>query len=211
MAKKKLAKKVKAYSLKGSAWWGVFLFFVLVFIDQATKFVAEAYFTRPSAPQEVELIPGWLSFCLHYNDGIAFSWLQDTGSWVKIAVVVGTAVLMALFTVFYFRIDKRRTWLRWALVFVVAGGVGNLIDRVYFQVWDTTSLYGVRDMVDLSRFGFGICNFADFFISGGAVALVLALLFFDRDALFPTGKYKAMAKEYELVEHAKDKKVEYDG
>ncbi|MBQ8230002.1 MAG: signal peptidase II [Clostridia bacterium] len=211
MSKKKLAKKVKVYSLKGSAWWGIFLFFVLVFIDQATKFVAEAYFTRPGAREEVPLIDGWISFCLHYNDGIAFSWLQDAGAWVKIAVVVGTAVLMALFAVFYFRLDKRRTWLRWALVFVIAGGVGNLIDRVYFQVWDTASLYGVRDMVDLSRFGFGICNFADFFISGGAVALVLALLFFDRDALFPVGKYKTMAKEYELAENAKEKKVEYDG
>ena len=211
MSKKKLAKKVSYRSLKGSAWWGIFLFFVLVFIDQATKFVAEAYFTRPGARTEVEFIPGWISFQLHYNDGIAFSWLQDAKTWVKLAVVVGTAVLMALFTVFYFRLVKRRTWLRWALVFVIAGGVGNLIDRVYFQVWDTASLYGVRDMVDLSKFGFGICNFADFFISGGAVALVLALLFFDRDALFPTGKYKAMAKEYELAENAKDEKVEYDG
>lgn len=211
MAKKKMAKKIRGYSLKGSVWWGIFWFFLLVFIDQATKFIAEAYFTRPSASTEVQFIPGWISFCLHYNDGIAFSWLQDADAWVKIAVVAGTAVLMVLLTVFYFRLDKRRVWLRWALVFVVAGGVGNLIDRVYFQVWDTGSLLGVRDMVNLSKFGFGICNFADFFISGGAVALVLALLFFDRDALFPAGKYKVMAKEYELAENAKDKKVEYDG
>ena len=211
MSKKKVAKKVSGYSLKGSVWWGIFWFFLLVFIDQATKFMAEAYFTRPSAKSEVPLIDGWLAFCLHYNDGIAFSWLQDAGPWVKIAVVVGTAVMMTLLTVFYFRLDKRRAWLRWALVFVVAGGVGNLIDRVYFQVWDTSSLLGVRDMVDLSKFGFGICNFADFFISGGAVALVLALLFFDCDALFPVGKYQVMAQEYELVENDKISKVEYDG
>ena len=211
MSKKKIAKKVSGYSLKGSVWWGIFWFFLLVFIDQATKFIAEAYFTRPSAKSEVPLIDGWLALCLHYNDGIAFSWLQDAGPWVKIAVVVGTVVMMTLLTVFYFRLDKRRVWLRWALVFVVAGGVGNLIDRVYFQVWDANSLLGVRDMVDLSKFGFGICNFADFFISGGAVALVLALLFFDRDALFPVGKYQIMAQEYELVENDKISKVEYDG
>ena len=62
---------------------------------------------------------------------------------------------------------------------------------------------GVRDMVDLDRFGFAVCNFADFFITGGAATLVLALLFFDRDALLPMGKkYKALAQE------ADDKKNE---
>ena len=54
-------------------------------------------------------------------------------------------------------------------------------------------------MVDLSRFGFAVCNFADFFISGGAVALVLALVFFDKEALFPIGKYKTLAEEEEKV------------
>ena len=56
-------------------------------------------------------------------------------------------------------------------------------------------------------FDFGVCNFADFFITGGAVLLVLALLFFDTDAIFPVGKkYKALAKEAE--EKAEQKKKE---
>ena len=100
--------------------------------------------------------------------------------------------------------DKRRSFMRFALVCVVAGGVGNLIDRVYYQVWDPTTLYGVRDMVDLSRFGFAVCNFADFFISAGAVMLVLSMLFLDSIALFPaTKKYKEMAKESDLIEQSK--------
>ena len=96
-------------------------------------------------------------------------------------------------------------------MFIVAGGVGNLIDRVHYKVW-TDTLYGVRDMVDLSRFGFAVCNFADFFISAGAVMLVLSLLFFDRDAIFPVGKYKALAKESEEKQKEKEnKKAEKNG
>ena len=125
---------------------------------------------------------------------------------VKIIVIVVTAVMMLALSVLYLRLDKRRAWLRNALVFIVAGGVGNLIDRIYYQIW-ITSNYGVRDMVDLSVFGFGVCNFADFFIVGGAIALFFALFFFDKDALFPVGKkYKALAKEAQ--EEADKKKTE---
>ena len=107
-------------------------------------------------------------------------------------------------TILYFKIDKRRSWLRTSLVFVVGGGVGNLIDRVYYRVWETGVSGGVRDMVDLSRFGFAVCNFADFFITAGAIMLALSLLFLDTDSIFPaTKKYKALAKEAEEKEALK--------
>ena len=128
----------------------------------------------------------------------------------KIAIVVGTAIIMLAVSVVYFKIDKRRTLLRIALVLIVAGGVGNLIDRVYYQVWDPATATGfrdgVRDMVrvDFKIVDFGVCNFADFFISGGAVLFILSLLFFDKDAIFPVGeKYKALAKEAQEAEEKK--------
>ena len=115
---------------------------------------------------------------------------------VKLLVIAGTGVIMLGVTILYFALDKRRAFLRIALVFVVAGGLGNLIDRVYYQVWNPATVpFGVRDMVDLSRFGFAVCNFADFFISTGAVMLVFSFLFFDKDAIFPVGKYKKLAAE----------------
>ena len=106
--------------------------------------------------------------------------------------------MMLAFAVYYFCVDKRRSWLRFALVLIVAGGVGNLIDRVYYRVWDPTALFGVRDMVWLKIlwFNFGVCNFADFFIVGGAIALIFTLIFFDSSAIFPlTKKYKQLAQE----------------
>ncbi len=197
--------------LKGSCLWGILIFAILILVDMVTKVAADEYFSRPDAPQKIDIIPGWISLCITYNRGIAYGVGRNSSTWVKIAVIAGTAVLMAAFAVAYFKLDKSRVWIRTAIVFVVAGGVGNLIDRLYFQVWDVNTLYGVRDMVDLSRFGFAVCNFADFFITGGAVALVLAMLFFDKDAIFPVGKYKRLAKADEEKANAEKSAEEKNG
>ena len=101
--------------------------------------------------------------------------------------------------------DKRRRFMKIAIILIVAGGIGNLIDRVYYRVWEAEAIFGVRDMVDLSRFGFAVCNFADFFISFGAVGFLLSFLFFDKDALFPVGKYRRMAQEENAVQDAEIK------
>lgn len=206
--KKKLIKE--KYSTKGSSCWGVLIFAILVLVDMLTKLAADVYFSGPRANDKIDIIPGWIALRMEYNPGISYGMGSDAPMIVKLLVVIATAVLMAVFAVAYFKMDKRRGFLRMALVFIVAGGVGNLIDRVYYRVWEldgTQINQGVRDMVDLSRLGFAVCNFADFFITGGAVALVLALLFFDRDAMWPaTEKYRMLAKEQE--EKTQTKKAE---
>ena len=197
----------KEPTLKGSNLWGVLVFSLLLLIDMVTKIVADAYFSQSDAPDKIALIEGYLEFCIARNRGISFSLGSTAPMEAKIALVAGTGVLFVVFATVYFKADKRRTWLRWALVFIVAGGVGNLIDRAYYQVWDpNTYPAGVRDMVRLKifMFDFGVCNFADFFIVGGAIALMLSVLFFDGGAIFPlTKKYKALSKEYEERDEAK--------
>lgn len=204
------AKEEGRYSLKGSRLWGVLLFLILIWVDQVTKMLAVVYFSAPNAPQKVDIIPEWISLCLRYNDGIAYGIGGDASPALKIGVIAVTVVMMLGLTILYFNIDKRRSWLRTALVLVVGGGIGNFIDRVYYRVWEPECLFGVRDMVDLSRFGFAVCNFADFFICIGAAIMVVSLFFFDTDAIFPlTKKYKKLAKEAE--EKAEAKKQEKNG
>ena len=191
-----MSKEKKESVLKGSAFWGILLFAVLVLVDQLTKAAAEAYFNLDGAKQKIDVIPGWIFFELEHNPGIAYGIGADASPALKIGVIAFTALMMAALTVFYFKLDKNRGFLRTSLVLVVSGGVGNLIDRIYYKVWQPNCPLGVRDMVNLSRFGFAVCNFADFFISIGAVMLVFAFLFFDKVALFPVGeKYKKLAKE----------------
>ena len=204
--------KVKAFLKKSwNVWlWGALLFIGLVAVDLVTKIVADALWDPSDKP--VKIIPGYLELCLVYNRGISFSIGSEAGVGAKIALIIATGVLFVLFGAYFVMTDKRRTWVRVALVFIVAGGVGNLIDRVYYQVWepysalDPSTWDGVRDMVRLKifMFDFGVCNFADFFIVGGAIALIAAMLFFDVGAIYPlTEKYKGLSKEYEEKEAQK--------
>ena len=189
--------------IKPSWVWGALLFLVLILIDQVTKAVADVYFAEFAKSNKIVVIPNMIELCMSYNRGIAFSMFSSSDIRVKMAIVLSTGVMMIAIAFLYFKIDERRTWLKVALVLILAGGIGNLIDRVYYQVWDPASYNGgfrdgVRDMVRLKIvFDFGVCNFADFFICGGAAVLFVAALFFDSYAYFPLGKYKALAKEAE--------------
>lgn len=204
--------------MKGHWLWGALVLCILLLIDLLTKVGAKVYFDI-LGKENIVLIPNVLELTYVENPGMAFSMGADAPMPAKLAVVIGTAVIMLLATVYYVKADKRRSCLRWCLVFVIAGGVGNLIDRVLFKVWLENG-GGVRDMVMLdfsvwieewfnvpptNFMDFGVCNFADFFIVGGAVALLLSFLFFDTDAFFPVGKYKALAKEAEETAEAKRK------
>lgn len=202
-----MAKKKQESVLKGSSLWGILLFAILIFVDQLTKAAAEVYFNSTGAREKIDIIPGWIFLELEHNPGIAYGIGSNASPMLKLGVIAFTAIMMAVLAVLYFKLDKRRSFLRTSLVLVVAGGVGNLIDRLYYKVWQADCAYGVRDMVNLSRFGFAVCNFADFFISIGAVMLVLSFLFFDKDALLPTGKkYKELSKESEMVAAEKKNK-----
>lgn len=200
MSKELLNKKTN----KGSSWRGVLLFAFLVLIDQLTKVIADVYYAGDTS-RYTNLITDKLGLCISYNRGIAFGNFAGSSQALKIGIIIGTVVLMLALAVLYFRLDKRRSLLRFAIVLVVAGGIGNFIDRVYYQVWNPETLLGVRDMVRWNIiFDFGIFNFADVCISFGTVFLVLSLVFFDTDALFPLGKkYRALAKEAEEKSQAK--------
>ena len=204
--------KVKTFLKKSwNVWlWGALLCIGLLAVDLVTKIVADKLWDPGDAP--VKIIPGYLELCLTYNRGMSFSMGANAGVGAKIGVIIATAVLFVAFGAYYVIMDKRRTWVRVALVLIVAGGIGNLIDRVYYRVWEPYSVAdpstwdGVRDMVRLKifMFDFGVCNFADFFIVGGAITLMAAILFFDAGALCPlTEKYKALSKEYEEKEEKK--------
>ena len=220
MAKAKKKEKQESV-LKGHWLWGALVLCILLLIDLGIKITAQVCFDILDKPNLV-LIPGVIELTYTENPGMAFSMGADADPVAKIAVIIGTALLMLACAFIYLRIDKRRSWLRWSLVFIVAGGLGNLIDRVLFQVWLNNGR-GVRDMVlvDFSTLleswfsvpptnflNFGYCNFADFFIVGGVIALLLSMLFFDTDAFFPKGKYKALAKEVEAEGRAKAAKQE---
>jgi signal peptidase II len=148
-----------------NAHWGRYLALIILctVLDQATKLMAEHYLIYRNA---VSVMPH-LNFSLAYNEGAAFSFLANGSGWqrwflagISIAAVVGLSVWLC-------RLQKDMKLLSFALAFIIAGALGNLIDRVY--------LGKVIDFLDFywGRSHFPTFNFADIFINIGAGLWIL--------------------------------------
>lgn len=144
------------------AWLG--LSALLVAIDQWTKAVALAAleYLKP-----VPFIDGFWNWTLVHNYGAAFSFLSDAGGWQR-WFFTGLAIVISLGLTAWLARTPRSDW-RTALPFalVVAGAVGNVIDRIRFGY--------VVDFVDwyVGRHHWPAFNVADSAIVVGAVLLVL--------------------------------------
>lgn len=144
------------------AWLG--LSALLVAIDQWTKAVALASleYLKP-----VPFIDGFWNWTLVHNYGAAFSFLSDAGGWQR-WFFTGLAIVISLGLAVWLARTPRGDW-RTALPFalVVAGAVGNVIDRIRFGY--------VVDFVDwyVGRHHWPAFNVADSAIVAGAVLLVL--------------------------------------
>ena len=110
---------------------------LVIILDQAVKFwVSDTLF----GTDVVRFIPGVISLVNVHNDGAAFSFLSGQGARIYFIIATGVFVLLvviALATNFI-----RGKFSRWCLVFVAAGGLGNMIDRIiygYVQVTGGTA------------------------------------------------------------------------
>ena len=166
----------------------------LIFADQLSKALAFALYG------EGELVTYWLGkmFGINnvYNDGISFSWKipgDETGEATQIAVIIVTCIAAAVILFSLCRLPKERRFLRWALVFILAGAVGNLIDRI--------AIGSVRDFIymDLGLVPAFSNNVADLEITVGAVLFIVALLFVDPEAVFRPSKKEEEKGIFHLI------------
>lgn len=140
---------------------------VLLFADRLTKRWAEtALFSKGDGVMEA--IPGLFRFQYARNTGMAFSFLSGRAG--LLALVSG---LLIAGIALYLAVAKRvsRT-LCLGLSFVLAGGAGNL--------WDRVAQGYVTDFVELTFMRFAVFNLADAFVCVGAVLGVVAILLADR-------------------------------
>jgi signal peptidase II len=140
----------------------------LIIADQLSKAAVRAYIPLYDT---VEVIPGLLNLTHALNTGAAFGFLDrlDFAYKTVVVAVLATSALAAI--VFYAMTLGSETRLsRLALTLVVAGAVGNLIDRVVAGA--------VVDFVDVyvGTWHFWAFNVADTCISFGAVLLIFDML-----------------------------------
>lgn len=141
----------------------LWLSFIVILLDQVTKQVAEHYlaFQVP-----VAVIP-FFNFTLSYNEGAAFSFLNDAGGWQRWFFVV-LALIVSVVIVFWIkRLESTDRWVAIALAMILGGAIGNVIDRVLFgHVIDFIHLY-------YKQWSWPIFNIADSAISIGVAVLLI--------------------------------------
>ena len=150
---------------------GIWLYYIaaaaLVAADQVSKAAARA--ALPGAGT-VTLLPGVVGLTYVENTGMAFS---SFSGFTGVLALVSAAAAVAL-AVAIWRRALHHGFGQWMLTLLLAGAVGNLIDRVWLGY--------VTDMIQLLFVRFAIFNVADICVTVGALGLIVYLFFFESEA-----------------------------
>lgn len=142
----------------------ILLTLALVALDQLVKFLVRLHIplgeSRPFLPHLMDLT-------YVQNTGAAFS-LFAGHTWILTLISLIVSVFLAVLLLR--RRFFRRPFGRVALAVVLAGAVGNLIDRVRFGF--------VTDMFQTTFIRFAVFNVADICVVLGGIALCVYLCFF---------------------------------
>jgi signal peptidase II len=144
----------------GWRWWWLILLFIV--LDQASKqWILHAIPYQGSIP----LLPVF-ELAHVYNTGAAFSFLSTAGGWQR-WFFTGIAVVISIVSAVWLgRVNRSQLKLSLALALVLAGAIGNLIDRlVYGYVIDMLHVF-------YKSWSYPVFNLADSVIFIGAVLLI---------------------------------------
>lgn len=140
---------------------------ILVGIDQLVK-----WWVRSSIPlgESIPFLPYVMDLTYTQNTGAAFSSFSGM-TWLLTLVSLGASVVIAVLLRKDFFPGK---WGKLALSLILAGAVGNLIDRALLGF--------VTDMFETTFIQFAVFNVADIcVVAGGFLMAAYVLLLWDKD------------------------------
>lgn len=135
-----------------------------VFLDQISKYLIVLYM---ELYQSVEVIPGVFNFTYIQNEGAAFGSMSNS-PWVF--MVLSTVMIVGILVYMFWKKPQSRLLMS-ALTMIVAGGIGNMIDRI--------RLGYVIDFLDFCAFPKlwkWTFNVADSFVVIGAGMIILWMI-----------------------------------
>ena len=165
MNKEKLINSIKFF-FKSFLW----VIPVLLVLDIVSKQVAQA---NLSTGKMVTFIPHLIGFELTYNDGAAFSLFGNLPEVRRRILLISFSTIGAIvmIVVLAMKYKKLNWWYKSSLYLMLAGCIGNFIDRVFYEK-------GL--VIDFIRFifweKFAIFNLADVFLVVGAFLLIIAVV-----------------------------------
>lgn len=138
---------------------------IIIALDQIVKnWAAETLVNG-----DIAIIKNVLYLKYAENTGVAFSMFSDN-RWILVGV---TSIMLAVVLAFFLSGKADGKLELFSLSLLLAGGVGNLIDRI--------SLGYVIDYIDVRIINFAIFNIADICICVGAFLLCVAVYFSDKE------------------------------
>ena len=147
----------------------IVLAIVVIVLDQITKALVVRFI--PTYTIGAQFFGDFLRIIHVRNTGVAFSvgatWSSTIRSFLFSLMPL---VVIVLVIVIYFRNNDFTKLQRWAIMGIVGGGIGNLIDR-----WFRTA--GVVDFIDVKFYGlFGLERWPTFNVADSAVVVCGFLL-----------------------------------
>ncbi|RFC00626.1 signal peptidase II [Rhizobium leguminosarum bv. trifolii] len=138
----------------------IFFIIVAVLLDQIVKIAVDHYLPLQEA---VPVIP-MLALYRTYNLGVAFSMLEGMDGWF----IVGMRLIIVAFVAWlWYRTAKDRWLAHLGYALIIAGAIGNLVDRfAYGHVIDYILFH-------TESWSFAVFNLADSFITIGAACVIL--------------------------------------
>ena len=132
--------------------------------DQLTKYAA---MTRLKDGAAFVLIDNVLEFYYLVNTGS--SWGMLAGQKALILFISVVIIALCVFMIFKSPDDVKYIPFNISLSMIIAGGIGNGIDRIRFSY--------VIDFIYFKAINFPVFNVADIFVTCGAVLFILLILF----------------------------------
>ena len=133
----------------------------IMLADQLTKFAILQNFTV----NKVVEVTSFFNLVLVHNRGAAFSFLSDAAGWQR-GLFIALALVASVWIIYLLRRYRQQTLFSLALSLVLAGALGNVIDRILFGA--------VVDFLDFHAYGYHwpAFNVADSAITCGAALLI---------------------------------------
>lgn len=143
----------------------ILLFVSVVLLDQLSKWLLDI---NMQIGDSITLIPGFFRITYLHNTGAAWSMFEGKMGFFMIVTVIALIVM----GYFYYCVEKKDALTKYGLVLMMAGTLGNFIDRLCFQ--------HVRDFLDFVILGydFPVFNVADIALCVG-VFLILVSVFLE--------------------------------
>ena len=138
---------------------------VVVPLDQLTKQLVVSHIAPGDYIVPIQALDGFLRITHSRNSGAARGLLQNVGPY---PFVVLTGVALLLIGSFWRRIDPHDRLSAVALGLIIAGAIGNLLDRVVRH-----------EVIDWAQFNLGLFIFPDFNVADSAIVIGVALLLLD--------------------------------